>query len=220
MIGASTGGPQALTRAARARCPPTSRVPVVVALHIPPGYTEAFAAAARQRVARSTSSRPRRAARCAPAARSSRARGYHLKRRAARDERPRAPATCPVRALHRPSVDVLFESAAAVSGPRARRRAHGHGRRRLAGLARDPRAPAAACSPRPRRRASSTACRARASRRASAAASSASTRWRRRSSAGTQRAPALRTCPRARARPRTRGRTCAPHDMTVRLESP
>lgn len=42
MIGTSTGGPQALTRVLTA-LPADLRAPVVVALHIPAGYTEALA---------------------------------------------------------------------------------------------------------------------------------------------------------------------------------
>ncbi len=42
MIGTSTGGPQALTRLVAA-LPAELRVPVVMVLHIPPGYTEALA---------------------------------------------------------------------------------------------------------------------------------------------------------------------------------
>lgn len=42
VIGASTGGPQALTQLIRA-LPRDFAVPVVIVLHMPPGYTEAFA---------------------------------------------------------------------------------------------------------------------------------------------------------------------------------
>src|SRR6185436_7946750 len=42
MIGTSTGGPQALTRIL-SELPADLGAPIVMALHIPPGYTEALA---------------------------------------------------------------------------------------------------------------------------------------------------------------------------------
>ena len=113
-IGASTGGPQALTTLLRA-LPRAFPVPVVIVLHMPLGYTEAFA----QRldstcdldVLEARDGLPLRAG-LAVIARA----GAHLAiERGIEGWRCRLDAE-PDKAPHRPSVDVLFESAARIAG--------------------------------------------------------------------------------------------------------
>jgi two-component system chemotaxis response regulator CheB len=117
VIGTSTGGPQALTQLARA-LPANFPAPLAVALHIPAGYTEALARRlnddSQLEVVEASDLLPLIPGRMIIA----RA-GAHL--RVARvsgvnvvhvDHRP-------VESLYRPSVDVLFASAAAVWGSRA-----------------------------------------------------------------------------------------------------
>jgi two-component system, chemotaxis family, protein-glutamate methylesterase/glutaminase len=114
VLGTSTGGPQALTRIVRA-LPADFPAPLAIALHIPPGYTEALARrlndeCALQVVEASDGLVLRRGLVVVARA------GMHMK--LARfdgvdtvrvDVRPMEP-------LYRPSVDVLFESAAKVWG--------------------------------------------------------------------------------------------------------
>ena len=114
VIGISTGGPQAL-KTLMPRLPRDFPVPVCMVLHMPPGYTELYAA----KLDQMTLMKVKEAAEgdelmpglalLAPA-------GRHLtfKRRGARvvchlDVRP-------LDTLHRPSVDVMFQSAAEVFG--------------------------------------------------------------------------------------------------------
>jgi two-component system, chemotaxis family, protein-glutamate methylesterase/glutaminase len=117
VIGVSTGGPQALKHLIP-QLSPTFPVPVVVVLHMPVGYTELFA-----RSLREASPLPVAEARdgesvrpglvlIAPA-------GYHL----TFNPRPDGTVTTrlglqPFDTTHRPSVDVLFQSAAEVYGDR------------------------------------------------------------------------------------------------------
>jgi two-component system chemotaxis response regulator CheB len=115
VIGTSTGGPQALTQLLTA-LPKDFPVPIAVALHIPPGYTEELA----KRLDRSCAIDVVEASEglelypgLAVIARG----GTHLQLSAARhrlsvqlDLRPRDEP-------HAPSVDILFESAAARLGP-------------------------------------------------------------------------------------------------------
>jgi two-component system chemotaxis response regulator CheB len=113
-IGASTGGPQALTRLIGA-LPPDFPVPVVVVLHMPPGYTEALARRLDEDCAidvlEAREGLELRAGRVVIA----RA-GIHLllERDGAvlRAKFELEPTDTP----HRPSVDVLFSSAAAIAG--------------------------------------------------------------------------------------------------------
>lgn len=115
VVGASTGGPQALTRLLTA-LPGDLPVPLALVLHIPRGYTEAFARrlddASPLRVAEAHEGLVLRAGEAVVA----RA-GEHLSLvregdvvRAHLDLEPSASA-------HRPSVDVLFETAARAYGP-------------------------------------------------------------------------------------------------------
>jgi two-component system, chemotaxis family, protein-glutamate methylesterase/glutaminase len=113
VIGASTGGPQALTSLLGA-IPKDFPVPIAVALHMPLGYTEALAKRLDQACAievleasEGLELRPGRAL----IARA----GMHLK------IRPGEPAVArldlvPIDKAHRPSVDVLFASAAEAFG--------------------------------------------------------------------------------------------------------
>jgi two-component system chemotaxis response regulator CheB len=112
VIGASTGGPQAVTRILQA-LPADFPVPVALVVHMPVGYTEGFAARLDDRSAlevieasEGAELRPGRVV----VARA----GVHLKIAAgggkvALDEMPAA-------SLHRPSVDALFASAAESYG--------------------------------------------------------------------------------------------------------
>ncbi len=116
VLGTSTGGPQALTRLARA-LPADFPAPISVALHIPAGYTEALAQRLNEECALEVleasdglAMRPGRViiARAGAHMRLAIADGVDCVRVDVR----------PVDALYRPSVDVLFESAAAVFGAR------------------------------------------------------------------------------------------------------
>jgi two-component system chemotaxis response regulator CheB len=116
VVGTSTGGPQALTRL-MTRLPGDFPAPIAVALHIPAGYTEALARRLDQmsaiRVVEASEGlelEPGVAA-IAPG-------GVHL---TLQQEQGRLLAHLdaePVMALYRPSVDVLFESAARAMGRR------------------------------------------------------------------------------------------------------
>ena len=114
VIGASTGGPQALTRLIKA-LPASFPVPVALVLHLPAGYTQAFAERldneSELEVMEAAPGLELKAGRVLVA----RA-GVHLKLfpdgtglRALLDAQPFGTA-------HRPSVNVLFESAAQVCG--------------------------------------------------------------------------------------------------------
>lgn len=114
VVGTSTGGPQALTRLV-STLPATLPVPVVLALHIPPGFTEALArrlhAVSALEVLEAAEGMPLEAGRIVLA----RA-GMHLK-----VVRQEGVLKChldlrPLSEPHRPSVDVLFGSAAEVVG--------------------------------------------------------------------------------------------------------
>lgn len=114
VIGTSTGGPQALTRLLPA-LPGDLPVPVAIALHIPFGYTEALAkrldGVSAIRVVEATEGLELTAgvAAIAPG-------GQHLTVQR-QDGRLVAHLDVePMSALHRPSVDVLFESAAQALG--------------------------------------------------------------------------------------------------------
>lgn len=116
VIGASTGGPQALTRLVAA-LPSDFPLPVAIVLHLPPGYTEAFARRLNDESAmdilEATPNLELTPGRIVVA----RA-GLHLKlRREGPSVRAHLDAN-PVEVPHRPSVDALFQSAAEVYGPR------------------------------------------------------------------------------------------------------
>jgi two-component system chemotaxis response regulator CheB len=118
VIGTSTGGPQALTRLLPA-LPGDFPVPIAIALHIPFGYTEALArrldsiSAIRVVEASEGLELVPGLAVLAPG-------GLHLKLQRSREragERLLAHLDVdPLTALYRPSVDVLFESAARATG--------------------------------------------------------------------------------------------------------
>ena len=116
VLGASTGGPHAISSLLRA-LPATFPVPIAVVLHLPVGYTEAFArrldSECALRVMEAEDGLP-----LVPGLVVIAQAGIHMRVRrhepglkVALDLEPRG-------SLHRPSVDVLFESAAAHVGSR------------------------------------------------------------------------------------------------------
>jgi two-component system chemotaxis response regulator CheB len=117
VVGVSTGGPQGL-KSVIARLPADFPVPVAIVLHMPIGYTEAYAKRLDE-LSAVTVVEARDGDECragvvlvAPA-------GRHLKLH--READGRVTARLDVRPLdtpHRPSVDVLFQSAAEVFGER------------------------------------------------------------------------------------------------------
>jgi two-component system chemotaxis response regulator CheB len=116
-IGISTGGPQALKRLIP-QLPEDFPVPVVMVMHMPVGYTEMYAAKLNQlsqlEVREAAEGDEVEAGRVflAPA-------GRHLKfQRAANGKVSIHLDAKPFDSLHRPSVDVLFQSAAEVYGNR------------------------------------------------------------------------------------------------------
>lgn len=115
VIGTSTGGPQALTRLLT-RLPADFPAPIAIALHIPPGYTQALAerlnAACAIEVLEASEGLPLRPGRAVLA----RA-GLHLKLEGRREACVARLELEPVSTPHRPAVDVLFESAARAWGP-------------------------------------------------------------------------------------------------------
>ena len=114
VIGASTGGPQALTQIVRA-LPVDFPAPVAIALHMPPGYTEAFAMRldgdSAVDVIEAFDDVPLTAGKVVVA----RA-GMHLKVESRGGEMFGRLSFLPMDKPHRPSVDVLFQSAAAAAG--------------------------------------------------------------------------------------------------------
>jgi len=117
LIGTSTGGPQALTRILRA-IPADFPAPIAIVLHIPPGFTAPFAerlnaecAIEVLEAAEGVELRPGRAV----LARA----GVHLRLEREGDALTAHLDPSPVDSIHRPSVDVLFESAARALGARA-----------------------------------------------------------------------------------------------------
>lgn len=114
VIGASTGGPQALTKLVRA-LPADMAVPAVIVLHLPPGYTQPFArrlddesAVEVLEASEGLALKPGRVM-VAQA-------GLHLKLRKDGATVRAALDHLPSDSLHRPSVDELFRSAAAIYG--------------------------------------------------------------------------------------------------------
>lgn len=115
VIGASTGGPQAVTRLLKA-LPGDFPVPLAVVVHLPAGYTGPFA----ERLDRECTLAVREAREGLPLvpglAVVGRA-GVHLELRAGADGGLSVKLEpSPVATLHRPSVDRLFASAAAATG--------------------------------------------------------------------------------------------------------
>ncbi len=114
VVGASTGGPRAITVLLRA-LPASFPVPIAVVVHMPTGYTDAFArrldgdcALDVVEASEGLMLRPGLVA----IARA----GIHLKLRESRDGVCATLDVNPMDALHRPSVDALFSSAAAIYG--------------------------------------------------------------------------------------------------------
>lgn len=116
VVGASTGGPQAVARLLR-ELPPDLPVPVAIVVHLPPGYTEAFARRLDDEsgleVLEASEGLELRAGRAVVA----RA-GHHLKLRTVGSSLRAALDGAPAQLLHRPAVDVLFASAADQLGRR------------------------------------------------------------------------------------------------------
>ncbi|GAB4520507.1 MAG: chemotaxis response regulator protein-glutamate methylesterase [Anaerolineales bacterium] len=117
VIGLSTGGPQAL-RHLLAQLPGDFPVPLAVVVHMPPGYTAAFAERLNQRsaleVLEAHEGLPMRPGRVllAPG-------GLHLTLQRQPDDMVTVHLNSyPLDKPHRPSVDVLFQSAAEVYGDR------------------------------------------------------------------------------------------------------
>jgi two-component system chemotaxis response regulator CheB len=114
VVGASTGGPKALTQLVGALAADFP-VPVVVVLHMPPGYTESFARRLDQDSAIDVLEARDDLALTSGQVIIARA-GMHLRLRrdglAWRVQLDLEPAD----ALHRPAVDVLFQSAAEIAG--------------------------------------------------------------------------------------------------------
>ncbi len=116
VVGASTGGPRALTKLLVA-LPADLEVPVVIALHIPPGYTEALAA----RLDRASALQvyeARGGMRLDPGRVVIARAGTHSRIERRDGGLVVALGFEPAETLHRPSVDVLFESAARACGSR------------------------------------------------------------------------------------------------------
>lgn len=114
VVGASTGGPRAVTQLLKA-LPATLPVPIAVVVHMPPGYTDAFAHRLDREcmldvveAADGLALRPG----LVVIARA----GIHLKLQNGRDRLCCRLDVLPMNALHRPSVDALFESAAGELG--------------------------------------------------------------------------------------------------------
>ena len=116
-IGISTGGPQAL-RYLIPRLPADFPVPIAIVLHMPVGYTEVYAAKLDE-IARLRVSEAREDAALRPGEVLIAPAGQHLLIRKNANGYPVAHLDArPFDSLHRPSVDVLFGSAAEVFGPR------------------------------------------------------------------------------------------------------
>lgn len=114
LVGASTGGPRAITELLRA-LPASLPIPVGVVVHIPPGYTEAFA----QRLDRECAIHVVEAADgmvMRPGVVVLARAGIHMKIRKAREAFVVNLDVQPMESLHRPAVDVLFASGAEAVG--------------------------------------------------------------------------------------------------------
>ena len=110
VVGASTGGPHAISTLLRA-LPKTFPVPIAIVLHLPPGYTEAFAKRLDEDCALPVMEARQDLVLEGGMVVIARA-GIHLRICARGDGWMAALDAAPADALHRPSVDVLFQSAA------------------------------------------------------------------------------------------------------------
>jgi two-component system chemotaxis response regulator CheB len=116
VIGISTGGPQALRRLAP-QLPANFPVPIVVVMHMPFGYTEMYAKKLDE-VTGLAVSEAHEGLVLRPGSMVLAQAGRHLS-----FERRKGDVVChldirPLNTLHRPAVDVMFQSAADVFGPR------------------------------------------------------------------------------------------------------
>jgi two-component system, chemotaxis family, protein-glutamate methylesterase/glutaminase len=114
VIGASTGGPQALTRLLR-ELPASFPVPIAIVLHMPPGYTAAFAERLDEECAIHVVE-ARDGLRLRPGMAVVARAGLHLKLERDPEGFQARLDTHPLGTLHTPSVDALFHSVAGV-GP-------------------------------------------------------------------------------------------------------
>jgi two-component system chemotaxis response regulator CheB len=114
VVGASTGGPRAITVLLRA-LPASLPVPVAVVVHMPPGYTDAFANRLDKECALDVVEASDGLMLRPGLVMIARA-GIHMKLRRSNDGVCAALDVQPMEALHRPSVDALFSSAAAIYG--------------------------------------------------------------------------------------------------------
>ncbi len=117
VIGVSTGGPQGL-KSVVGQLPADFPVPVVIVLHMPIGYTEAYAGRLNE-LSALTVTEAREGEEVRPGVVLLAPAGRHLS--FYRDEESRVMTRLDVRPLdtpHRPSVDVLFQSAAEIYGDR------------------------------------------------------------------------------------------------------
>jgi two-component system chemotaxis response regulator CheB len=116
VVGASTGGPQALTRLVAA-LPANFSVPLALVLHIPPEYTAPFAArlnaGSALEVLEAEEGMELKAGRVVVARG-----GVHLSVVIDRGTLRARLAVTPTNTAHRPAIDVLFESAARAAGAR------------------------------------------------------------------------------------------------------
>lgn len=114
VVGASTGGPRAITQLLHA-LPADFPVPVGIVVHMPPGYTDAFA----NRLDRECPLEvveAREGLALIPGRVVIARAGIHFKMRATPEGWTCALDVQPMEALHRPSVDALFTSAATIAG--------------------------------------------------------------------------------------------------------
>lgn len=114
VIGTSTGGPQALTALLPA-LPAELPIPVAVVVHIPPGYTASLAQRLNGLCALNVVEAYDGIELCPGQAVIARA-GIHLRLERTGDRTIGRLDIRPIMTAHRPSVDVLFESAAAALG--------------------------------------------------------------------------------------------------------
>ena len=114
VIGASTGGPQALTRLLKA-LPGSFPLPIAIVLHLPPGYTAAFAERLDRECAL-TVAEATEGLRLEPRSVMIARAGVHLKLERRAGELVAHLDHSPLDTPHRPSVDALFTSAAQLFG--------------------------------------------------------------------------------------------------------
>jgi two-component system chemotaxis response regulator CheB len=116
VMGASTGGPQAISALLTA-LPANFPVPIAVVVHMPPGYTAGYA----DRLDRESALdvfEAREELELTPGRVAIARAGMHLTLAEHRGSCHTRLSSSPLDTLHRPSVDVLFASAAALRGPR------------------------------------------------------------------------------------------------------